>query len=98
MEETMDAIVEASGDPLSIVIVGVGAADFSRMEVLDSDTQKLRSPKSGKYAQRDIVQFVPFREFVNREYTELGKATLAEVPSQLLESMRNKNIIPNKIQ
>ena len=31
MEETIDRIVKASTLPLSIVIVGVGSADFSAM-------------------------------------------------------------------
>lgn len=49
---------------MSIIIVGVGGADFSAMEFLDSDTGTLRS-RSGEAAIRDIVQFVPFRQFQN---------------------------------
>ena len=33
----MDAIIAASAYPLSILIVGIGNADFSSMEFLDSD-------------------------------------------------------------
>lgn len=33
MDDTIDRIVEASGLPLSIVIVGVGSADFTNMKV-----------------------------------------------------------------
>ena len=36
-EETKCAIVEASQLPMSVIIVGVGDADFSAMEGLDSD-------------------------------------------------------------
>lgn len=32
-QETIDALVKASDLPLSILIVGVGAADFTQMEV-----------------------------------------------------------------
>lgn len=39
MPQTKDWIVEGSYLPLSIVIVGVGDADFSNMEELDSDDQ-----------------------------------------------------------
>jgi len=33
-QETKDALVRASNLPLSILIVGVGAADFKEMQVL----------------------------------------------------------------
>lgn len=62
IDQTCSAIVAASRLPLSIIIVGVGGADFGAMEFLDSDDKLLRSP-NGDVASRDIVQFVPFREF-----------------------------------
>jgi vacuolar-type H+-ATPase subunit F/Vma7 len=43
--ETIDAIVNASELPLSIIIVGVGSADFSQMQVLDGDNVSLRFSK-----------------------------------------------------
>jgi hypothetical protein len=46
--------------PLSIIIVGVGNAEFKNMERLDGDNGLFNS--KGKRAPRDIVQFVPFRE------------------------------------
>ncbi len=55
-DATIAAIVEASAQPLSIIIIGVGAADFSEMSALDSDKQLLRH--GAKTAARDIVQFV----------------------------------------
>lgn len=62
MAETRAAIVRASRLPMSIIIVGVGNADFSDMRLLDGDDGPLRCPK-GVPAARDIVQFVPFRDF-----------------------------------
>ena len=35
MKRTCDAIVDATRLPLSIIIVGVGDADFSNMDTLD---------------------------------------------------------------
>lgn len=64
LDETRQAIVNAAKLPMSIIIVGVGGADFSAMEFLDADGGSLRSP-SGEVAIRDIVQFVPFRQFQN---------------------------------
>lgn len=61
-DQTRDAIVRASLLPMSIIIVGVGPADFKAMELLDGDNGVLKST-SGEAAARDIVQFVPFRQF-----------------------------------
>ena len=60
MSNTRQAIVQASRLPMSIIIVGVGNADFSDMNELDGDDGMLRGPM-GEPAKRDIVQFVPFR-------------------------------------
>ncbi|XP_054236003.1 copine-7 isoform X3 [Homo sapiens] len=65
MADTREAIVRASRLPMSIIIVGVGNADFTDMQVLDGDDGVLRSPR-GEPALRDIVQFVPFRELKNQ--------------------------------
>lgn len=64
MDETRHAIVQASKLPMSIIIIGVGNADFAAMEFLDGDVSVLRS-NTGEEAVRDIVQFVPFRDFRN---------------------------------
>jgi hypothetical protein len=37
MDQTKAAVVEASSLPMSIIIVGVGGANFDMMEELDSD-------------------------------------------------------------
>ena len=62
MDNTRQAIVYASQLPMSIIIVGVGQADFSDMIMLDGDDGVLKDA-SGRPATRDIVQFVPFRDF-----------------------------------
>jgi hypothetical protein len=41
---------------MSIIIVGVGATDFTQMHMLDSDSALLTHNR--KTASRDIVQFV----------------------------------------
>lgn len=64
MDETRHAVVQASKLPMSIIIVGVGNADFAAMEFLDGDSRVLHS-YTGEEAARDIVQFVPFRNFRN---------------------------------
>jgi len=62
LDATIDEVIKGSALPLSIIIVGVGEADFVQMEELDADNNPLYSSKLRKYSSRDIVQFVPFRD------------------------------------
>ena len=71
MADTREAIVHASHLPMSVIIVGVGNADFSDMQMLDGDDGILRSPK-GEPVLRDIVQFVPFRNFKHVSFWPLN--------------------------
>jgi hypothetical protein len=93
MENTKNAIVAACNFPLSILIVGVGPADFSRMEELDGDDEVLRD-SNGQKATRDIVQFVSMRDFQNQMPQAFSSELLAEIPAQLCGYMRSKNIRP----
>uniref|UniRef100_A0A8C1XY36 Copine VII n=1 Tax=Cyprinus carpio TaxID=7962 RepID=A0A8C1XY36_CYPCA len=93
MADTREAIVRASYQPMSIIIVGVGNADFTDMEILDGDDGVLRSPK-GEPVLRDIVQFVPFRDFKTASPAALAKCVLAEVPKQVVEYFSHKAIPP----
>ncbi|XP_017309053.1 copine-4 isoform X1 [Ictalurus punctatus] len=93
MADTRDAIVHASHLPMSIIIVGVGNADFSDMQMLDGDDGILRSPK-GEPVLRDIVQFVPFRNFKHASPAALAKSVLAEVPNQVVDYYNSKGIKP----
>lgn len=92
MSETVDAIVDASyNTPLAIVIVGVGNADFSRMNTLDGDNVKLRS-SSGRTAKHDIVQFCKFES--NMRLEVLATKVLQEVPGRVVEFMMERGFDP----
>ncbi|KAM7390762.1 hypothetical protein PAMA_008788 [Pampus argenteus] len=93
MDETRRAIVNASRLPMSIIIVGVGAADFSAMEFLDGDDGILRSA-TGEAAMRDIVQFVPFRQFQNAGTAALAQSVLAELPDQVASFFNLFHLMP----
>lgn len=100
VEDTVNAIVEASSLPLSIVIVGVGDGGedgFRSMDFLDADGSRLMS-STGHYAQRDVVNFVPFRKLAAFGYaagSALAKEVLAEVPGQVVSAFMSKGIRPN---
>nr|XP_023401817.1 copine-3 [Loxodonta africana] len=95
LDETRQAIVNAAKLPMSIIIVGVGGADFSAMEFLDSDGGSLRAP-SGEAAIRDIVQFVPFRQFQNAPKEALAQCVLAEIPQQVVGYFNTYKLLPPK--
>ncbi|XP_042066007.1 protein BONZAI 1-like isoform X1 [Salvia splendens] len=91
LQETKDAFVMASDLPLSILIVGVGGADFKEMEILDADKGERLESSSGRVASRDIVQFVPFRDVQSGE-DSVVRSLLAELPTQFLNYVRARGI------
>ncbi|MCI4390171.1 hypothetical protein PGIGA_G00119590 [Pangasianodon gigas] len=93
LDQTKQAIVNSSKLPMSIIIVGVGEADFKAMEVLDGDNGVLKSP-TGEPVARDIVQFVPFKDFVKAPREALAQSVLAEVPNQLVSYFKMRNLSP----
>lgn len=92
LQETKDAIIRASDLPLSILIVGVGGADFKEMEILDADKGDPLESSTGRVATRDIVQFVPLRNLPSEE--TIAQSLLAELPMQFLSYVKSRNIEP----
>ncbi|KAM9431269.1 copine-9-like [Salvelinus alpinus] len=98
MVQTKEAVVNAAALPMSIIIIGVGPAEFDAMEELDGD--EVRVSFRGHFAERDIVQFVPFRDYMDRSGNQvlsmarLAKDVLAEIPEQLLGFMKTRGIEP----
>uniref|UniRef100_A0A3B3SWC3 Copine 8 n=1 Tax=Paramormyrops kingsleyae TaxID=1676925 RepID=A0A3B3SWC3_9TELE len=99
MAQAKEAIVNAASLPMSLIIVGVGPAEFDAMVELDGD--EVRVSSRGRYAERDIVQFVPFRDYVDRtgnhvlSMARLAKDVLAEIPDQFLSYMKTRGIKPS---
>ena len=94
MDLTKKAIVDSSHLPLSIIIIGIGNANFDNMDILDGDEGLWDA--SGRKAQRDLVQFVPFNKFAG-DPTALAAHVLEELPLQLTEYMRLVGKQPKKI-
>lgn len=93
MQQTIDWIVRGSFAPLSIVIVGVGKDDFGNMDTLDADDTPLVDSRGVKM-DRDIVQFVPFRDCANSP-SMLTKEVLAEIPREIVNFFQKHGIAPN---
>jgi hypothetical protein len=91
MDATKQAIIAASHQAVSIIIIGVGPADFKDMAVLDGDKERLTF--AGQSAARDIVQFVAFTP--GMAAGQLAEQVLAEIPRQALEYFEKNRILPN---
>ncbi|XP_055021887.1 copine-5 [Boleophthalmus pectinirostris] len=101
MAQTKEAIVNAAKLPMSIIIVGVGQAEFDAMVELDGDDVRISS--RGKLAEESLLQFVPFRDYMDRtgnhvlSMARLAKDVLAEIPDQLILYMKSRAIKPNPV-
>ena len=84
LEDTIEALVEGSFYPLSIIIIGIGDSDFSKMKQLDGDEIPLKSKKYGIKRLRDLVQFVPFSKF-EKDEKKLISQVLEEIPRQVID-------------
>ena len=93
MDQTIDLLVRNCNLPLSLIIVGIGNADFGNMDILDGDNGLYN--KKGQKAARDIVQFVPFNK-VHQNPDLLARELLAELPGQVVQYMTMMGKMPNK--
>lgn len=87
MEQTRAAIVEASLLPISIIIVGVGKANFSSMNELDGDEYPLVDAYGKKI--RDIVQFVSYDMKYAMNVPLFSQELLYEIPAQVENYFRS---------
>ena len=85
IQETKRVLIEASSSPLSVVIVGIGDADFTAMEALDEHDPTIEGG-------RDITKFVAFNDY--KSYNALTAAVLDEIPDQLVDFYFEKGILP----
>lgn len=93
MQSTVASVIKGSKVPLSIVIIGIGQENFENMHILDADENPLID-EDGVKMDRDIVQFVPFRNFAGSSRA-LNKEVLAEIPREIVNYFKKASIIPN---
>eukprot|EP01062_Namystynia_karyoxenos_P018633 TRINITY_DN16952_c1_g1_i2.p1 TRINITY_DN16952_c1_g1~~TRINITY_DN16952_c1_g1_i2.p1 ORF type:complete len:971 (+),score=243.85 TRINITY_DN16952_c1_g1_i2:44-2956(+) len=97
MTECEDILVEASREPMSVILVGIGKGDrdkaktekpFAKMHRLQ---QELRSVVTGRHAVRPSAHFVSWERYKTRgkkaateTNSEFARAFFSELPSQFL--------------
>lgn len=89
VRETKRQLIAASSAPLSVVIVGIGDADFSGMEFLDEHDPNTEEG-------RDITKFVRFSDY--KSYNALTEAVLDEIPDQLVDFFYERGVLPGKVE
>ena len=94
MDDTIDSLVEASFLPISVIIIGIGDADFSNMDILDADDEPLVD-RNGRKSDRDLVQFVPFKKFSYNGQL-LAQEVLEEIPRQAIEYYQHQKMPPRE--
>jgi Copine len=95
----VDMIVRGSKSPLSIIIIGVGDADFSSMLFLDTSKQQgTLKGSNNTVASRDIVQFVAMRDYRSLASSQrLARDLLAGLPDQVTNYFMRAGILPSKM-
>jgi hypothetical protein len=93
MDKIKELIVDLSGMACSVIIIGVGKADFSGMRVLDGDGPGGLKDNHKRSAERDIVQFVELTKALQKG--DLAEQVLAELPNQFVSFMEKKGIVHN---
>ena len=88
MKKTIDILVDCAYIPLSVIIIGIGDADFTNMNILDGDENLLVNSKN-ETTKRDLVQFVEYNKFKdflsNGKNNDLTEEVLKEIPRQVEE-------------
>uniref|UniRef100_A0A8C4P482 Copine-5-like n=1 Tax=Dromaius novaehollandiae TaxID=8790 RepID=A0A8C4P482_DRONO len=78
----------------------VNVSPVRRGPMVELDGDDIRISSRGKVAERDIVQFVPFRDYIDRtgnhvlSMARLAKDVLAEIPDQFVSYMKGRGIKP----
>lgn len=89
VKETKQQLIDASSDPLSVVIVGIGESDFKSMTFLDEHDAAVEEG-------RDITKFVRFNDY--KSFNALTEAVLDEIPGQLVDYFVDRDILPGQVE
>jgi hypothetical protein len=90
INETKRTLLEASEDPLSIVVVGIGDADFTEMQFLEEPQDY------DELGGRHITKFIQFRDY--KSFNALTEAVMDEFPNQLVTYFYDRGIMPGQIE
>ena len=85
MDDFKKTLIKNSEKPFSVIVVGVGKEDFSNMFQLSGEESVLED-KNGNKCNRDICQFVRYKDFKNP--LRLREKVLMILPNQIEQYYR----------
>jgi hypothetical protein len=92
-QKTVDEIVESSYQGLSILIIGIGPADFTQMEGLNQ--HNVLKSAAGKNMQRKNVVFVWLEKLLKQAgdqgLRQVAAWALIDIPTQIAEFGKSSN-------
>jgi hypothetical protein len=91
VKKTIDVVIEASLQPISIMFVGMSNKLALLDEYVDNDAKLLRS-RAGKEANRDVVQVLQAGAGISD--VDFSNRLTAELPRQFEQAMRSAHISP----
>ncbi|CAD8044960.1 unnamed protein product [Paramecium primaurelia] len=89
---SFEMIVDCCELPISIIIIGIGDADFTLMERLNNNELN-EIDSQGRKATRDLVKFVVFNNYKN-EQKKFAQEVLSELPDQVVNYMSTIGKMP----
>lgn len=94
----IDVLIEVEQLPLSIVVVGVGPADFRLMnELFSRNRQQLRSKEGKKTANRMNTDFLSLRRHAANPGVNdsMARDVFANISQQIVTFFKSRGIVPN---
>ncbi|RMX40585.1 hypothetical protein pdam_00019932 [Pocillopora damicornis] len=97
VDHLIDVLVDVERSPLSIVVVGVGPADFRLMNELFSRNRRQLRSKGGKTASRINTDFLSLRRHAANPGVNdsMARDVFANISQQIVTFFKSKGIVPN---
>lgn len=102
MEKTREQLIDLSRYPCSVIIIGVGGEDFTKMRTLDDSAEGCGLLKRGRdVAVRHFVQFVDYSSFTGGEkgqvdFSRLSETVLGHIPDSILSFIEYEKGLGNQ--
>lgn len=97
VDNLIDKLVDVGNLPLSIVVVGIGPADFRLMDELFSKNKRQLKSKEGKTLERSNTDFLSLRRHATNPGVNdsMAREVFAIISQQIVTFFKSHGIVPN---